>query len=224
MHTLPHRVRHARLPDGFLRHGHLDSLQQGRSVLLWAFAARGYGQERAPPGQPADTHDQERRARRAHLGRGTRQAGLHDAGGLGLWRRQGPRAVRVWAEHALEHGLILVDTKYEFGRDAETGKILLIDEIHTPDSSCYWIAATTRTACSAAAFPEHRQRVCAAWFKERCDPAADATLPEAPAHSRGARVCDIMLYELITGETFQFPEIGADPNAAIQSVLAAAGL
>lgn len=34
-------------------------------------------------------------------------------------------------------GLVLVDTKYEFGRDAE-GNVLLIDEIHTPDSSRFW--------------------------------------------------------------------------------------
>ena len=42
---------------------------------------------------------------------------------------------------AAERGLILVDTKYEMGRD-ENGEILLIDEIHTPDSSRYWIADT----------------------------------------------------------------------------------
>ena len=39
---------------------------------------------------------------------------------------------------AESNGLILVDTKYEMGLD-ETGKITLIDEIHTPDSSRYWI-------------------------------------------------------------------------------------
>ena len=37
-------------------------------------------------------------------------------------------------EEAAKRGLILVDTKYEFGKDAD-GNILLIDEIHTPDSS-----------------------------------------------------------------------------------------
>jgi len=42
---------------------------------------------------------------------------------------------------ALEKGLILVDTKYEFGKD-EFGNILLIDELHTPDSSRYWISET----------------------------------------------------------------------------------
>jgi phosphoribosylaminoimidazole-succinocarboxamide synthase len=43
-------------------------------------------------------------------------------------------------EVALTRGLLLVDTKYEFGRDLETGEILLIDEIQTPDSSRYWLA------------------------------------------------------------------------------------
>ena len=40
---------------------------------------------------------------------------------------------------AAENGMILVDTKYEMGKD-ENGNIVLIDEIHTPDSSRYWIA------------------------------------------------------------------------------------
>ncbi|WP_081212316.1 phosphoribosylaminoimidazolesuccinocarboxamide synthase [Salegentibacter sediminis] len=44
-------------------------------------------------------------------------------------------------EIAAERGLILVDTKYEFGKTAE-GKIVLIDEIHTPDSSRYFYAET----------------------------------------------------------------------------------
>lgn len=48
-----------------------------------------------------------------------------------------------WGQHeAKSRGLILVDTKYEFGRDLQTGEILLIDELHTPDSSRYWIAAS----------------------------------------------------------------------------------
>lgn len=44
-------------------------------------------------------------------------------------------------EIAAERGLILVDTKYEFGKTSE-GKIVLIDEIHTPDSSRYFYAET----------------------------------------------------------------------------------
>lgn len=44
-------------------------------------------------------------------------------------------------EIAAKQGLILVDTKYEFGTD-ENGTIILADEIHTPDSSRYWMAET----------------------------------------------------------------------------------
>lgn len=43
------------------------------------------------------------------------------------------------SNHAQKQGLILVDTKYEFGKDAN-GQIILIDEIHTPDSSRYYYA------------------------------------------------------------------------------------
>jgi phosphoribosylaminoimidazole-succinocarboxamide synthase len=46
------------------------------------------------------------------------------------------QAGQSWAK---ERGLILVDTKYEFGLD-KAGKLWVIDEIHTPDSSRYWIA------------------------------------------------------------------------------------
>ena len=42
------------------------------------------------------------------------------------------------SEIALQHGLILVDTKYEFGK--KDGRIYLIDEINTPDSSRYFYA------------------------------------------------------------------------------------
>jgi phosphoribosylaminoimidazole-succinocarboxamide synthase len=44
-------------------------------------------------------------------------------------------------ETALKRGLLLVDTKYEVGKDAN-GNLMLIDEVHTPDSSRYWLADT----------------------------------------------------------------------------------
>ena len=49
---------------------------------------------------------------------------------------------------SLEKGLILVDTKYEFGKDAD-GNIMLIDEIQTPDSSRYWIADSFESRMAA---------------------------------------------------------------------------
>jgi phosphoribosylaminoimidazole-succinocarboxamide synthase len=50
-------------------------------------------------------------------------------------------------------GLILVDTKYEFGV-ADDGELLLIDEVHTPDSSRYWVAATYAQRLAAGEEPE----------------------------------------------------------------------
>lgn len=46
-----------------------------------------------------------------------------------------------WTKIALECGLILADTKYEFGR-LESGEIILIDEIHTSDSSRFWLESS----------------------------------------------------------------------------------
>jgi phosphoribosylaminoimidazole-succinocarboxamide synthase len=49
---------------------------------------------------------------------------------------------RVAAKHALDRGLILADTKFEWGFDDETGELLLVDEVLTPDSSRYWSLET----------------------------------------------------------------------------------
>jgi phosphoribosylaminoimidazole-succinocarboxamide synthase len=49
---------------------------------------------------------------------------------------------RIAAEHALYRGLILADTKFEWGFDDETGELLLVDEVLTPDSSRYWSLET----------------------------------------------------------------------------------
>ncbi len=56
------------------------------------------------------------------------------------------------SERAAERGLILVDTKYELGRTGE-GKIVFIDEIHTPDSSRYWYADSYEQALARDANP-----------------------------------------------------------------------
>ena len=60
-----------------------------------------------------------------------------------LWGEVIEAALRLFAEGrrvADAAGLILADTKYEFGRAVDTGELLVIDELHTPDSSRYWIA------------------------------------------------------------------------------------
>lgn len=65
---------------------------------------------------------------------------------LGLYNRG--------VEIAAKQGVILVDTKYEFGRDSE-GKIVLIDEIHTPDSSRFWISDTYAAKLAAGEEPDN---------------------------------------------------------------------
>ena len=56
---------------------------------------------------------------------------------LGFIKNQCLRLFIEGYKKSMKHGLLLVDTKYEFGKDS-TGKIYLMDEIHTPDSSRYW--------------------------------------------------------------------------------------
>ncbi len=60
-------------------------------------------------------------------------------------------------EVAARAGLILVDTKYEFGL-ADDGSILLIDEVHTPDSSRFWLASSYGERFESGREPESRDK------------------------------------------------------------------
>jgi phosphoribosylaminoimidazole-succinocarboxamide synthase len=80
---------------------------------------------------------------------------------------------------AAERGLILVDTKYEFGVD-EAGSIILADEIHTPDSSRYWMAASYPARFEAGERPDSFDKdFVRAWVSQRCDPYHD-DIPAIP--------------------------------------------
>ncbi|MDP2789269.1 MAG: phosphoribosylaminoimidazolesuccinocarboxamide synthase [bacterium] len=107
-------------------------------------------------------------------------------------------------EIALKHGLILVDTKYEFGID-ENGKLMLIDEIHTPDSSRYWKSVTYEVRFKDNEEPEYFDKeFLRLWFKENCDPYKDTVLPPAPPElvaELSRRYIEI--YEMITGQDFK---------------------
>ena len=107
-------------------------------------------------------------------------------------------------EIALSKGLILVDCKYEFGLTPE-GEIMLIDEIHTPDSSRYWQAKTYEERIKNGLEPENFDKeFLRLWFKENCDPYKDEKLPEAPAdlvEELSRRYMQI--YEQITGIPFK---------------------
>jgi phosphoribosylaminoimidazole-succinocarboxamide synthase len=107
-------------------------------------------------------------------------------------------------EIALSRGLILVDTKYEFGLD-ENAELTLIDEIHTPDSSRYWKADTYQARLEKGEEPEYFDKeFLRLWFKDNCDPYKDKVLPEAPADlvaELSRRYIEI--YETITGKPFE---------------------
>ncbi len=121
---------------------------------------------------------------------------------------------------AAERGLILVDTKYEFGTDG-TGQILLADEIHTPDSSRYWIASGYDEALRDGTRPPSFDKdVIRAWVVARCDPYKDP-IPEIPAEmiARTAQVY-IDAYEAITGQRFVPDTSGATPLDRVRSNLA----
>jgi phosphoribosylaminoimidazole-succinocarboxamide synthase len=119
-------------------------------------------------------------------------------------------------ELAAKNGLILVDTKYEFGTD-ENGTIILADEIHTPDSSRYWIAASYEDAFRTGKRPESFDKdFVRAWVAERCDPYHDE-IPEIPESliEECSRVY-IRAYEAITGETFVPDDNGETPLARVR--------
>jgi phosphoribosylaminoimidazole-succinocarboxamide synthase len=94
-----------------------------------------------------------------------------------------------------DRGLILVDTKYEFGK-TEDGRIVVIDEIHTPDSSRYWYANSYESRFAAGEDPESfdkeyvRRWLAAQGFK------GDGPIPEIPddvkveASRRYIQACD----------------------------------
>ena len=119
---------------------------------------------------------------------------------------------------AAERGLILVDTKYEFGLDPD-GAIRLIDEIHTPDSSRYWIADSYERRLSEGREPDMIDKeFFRLWFRERCDPYKDAVLPTPPGEliaELGARY--IQLFESITGQTFT-PDLRPLSEEVLRSV------
>jgi len=114
---------------------------------------------------------------------------------------------------AAENGLILVDTKYEFGKN-HCGEILLVDEMHTPDSSRYWISDSYQQRFDNGEEPERIDKdIWRHWFSSNCDPYHDEHLPTPPLELAvlvGQRY--IELYEKITGQRFDLP----DPNVNIQ--------
>lgn len=106
---------------------------------------------------------------------------------------------------AAARGLILADTKYEFGTDAD-GRIILADEIHTPDSSRYWRAASYQARFEKGERPESFDKdFVRNWVAARCDPYRDP-IPDIPQDLIiDTAAVYIEAYETITGRAFVLP-------------------
>ncbi len=114
-----------------------------------------------------------------------------------------------------ERGLILVDTKYEFGTTPE-GEIVVIDEIHTPDSSRFWFSDSYDQRFDAQLDPESfdkeyvRRWLSARGFR------GDGPIPELPDEVRvEATARYVEAVERITGEPF-IPNLARDPEGRIK--------
>jgi len=103
---------------------------------------------------------------------------------------------------ALERGLILVDTKYEIGR-ANDGRLVLIDEIHTPDSSRYWYADTYESSMREGKDPKALDKeYVRRWLVERGF-RGDGVPPSLPGEVRvEAARRYVESYERVTGRDF----------------------
>jgi len=138
------------------------------------------------------------------------------------WRNVSELALALFARGrtiATKRGLILVDTKYEFGLD-RSGRILLADEVHTPDSSRYWIAESYEHRLAAGEPPETLDKdFLRRWVTARCDPYRDP-VPEIPADVviQTAQIY-IDACETITGESFQLPPPEIPPLTRIRANL-----
>jgi phosphoribosylaminoimidazole-succinocarboxamide synthase len=138
------------------------------------------------------------------------------------WREVSDKALALFAcgrETAARQGLILVDTKYEFGFD-EKGSIVLADEVHTPDSSRYWLASSYPARFAAGAPPDTLDKdFIRRWVAERCDPYAGPIPDIPPEVILQASATYIDVYEKLTGRAFALPDLSVAPLARVRGNL-----
>jgi phosphoribosylaminoimidazole-succinocarboxamide synthase len=109
-------------------------------------------------------------------------------------------------EIARKAGMILVDTKYEFGRTAN-GSVVLIDEVHTPDSSRFWKADTYEERFTTGEDPENFDKEFVRIAYAEKGYRGDGEAPSMPVELwASASERYITIYELLTGKTFEARE------------------
>lgn len=141
-----------------------------------------------------------------------------------LFERAAALAATLFAEgqrHAASRGLILADTKYEIGLDP-AGELVVIDEIHTPDSSRYWYADDYEARLAAGEEPRSLDKeYVRRWLANDAGWTGDGPPPVMPDEVRlEAARRYIASYELITGRAF-VPDT-REPVARIAAAIGAA--
>jgi phosphoribosylaminoimidazole-succinocarboxamide synthase len=131
--------------------------------------------------------------------------------------------VAAGQRHAAARGLILADTKYEIGIDRSLGDgdpLVVIDEIHTPDSSRYWYADDYEARLARGDEPRSLDKeYVRRWLANDARWSGDGPAPTMPAEIRvEAARRYIASYEIVTGETFV-----PDPREPIARIAAALG-
>lgn len=168
------------------------------------------------PATKAESGHDEDISRAAILERGVLEPGAFDE-----MKEKALRLFRRGAEMAAEQGLILVDTKYEFGQ-APDGMYVLIDEVHTPDSSRYFYADTYEKRLKKDA-PQRQlsKEFVREWLMEHGFQGKEGqTLPDLPDDFRvevSRRY--IELYEAVTGKSFE-PNVHEDPSRRVHDAIA----
>lgn len=117
---------------------------------------------------------------------------------------------------AAERGLILVDTKYEMGIDEE-GNLMVIDEVHTPDSSRYWVEESYAARMAEGQEPEglDKEFVRGMMVKGGYDVDSDENPKKYMTDEVRIEAAKkyIILYEKMTGKSFELKEIGSITEA-----------
>ncbi len=126
-----------------------------------------------------------------------------------IWQQIESTALKLFAygqKVAKKHGLILVDTKYEMGVDEE-GELMLIDEVHTPDSSRYWIKQSYKARFEQGLEPESldkefvRRMIVEAGYDVNSDEDPSKYLSDEIRIEASQKY--IELFEKMTGEEFE---------------------
>lgn len=141
-----------------------------------------------------------------------------------LWREMEKAALAIFergTKICAKAGIVLVDTKYEFGLDKK-GKLMLIDEVHTPDSSRFWIKATYGKRFKKGLEPENFDKeFMRIWFKKK-GYSGDGKAPRMPkSFINKISKRYIAIYEKITGKKFVYDK--TDIKDSIKNALGKKG-